>query len=522
MRTLLTLLLALGYLATAHAADHEHEHLEALRKGHIDLLVLYEEDEGLHMAIAAGEHDHDHEGEVFLTRFDSHGEGDDHDHDHDYEELDHVEIVGGPKAAQAIPAGSEFAFLGEAGLFVYILPQAEIEGLPFLGLNTEELNATLFSTDPVVTLTDIEGPGDFALYQVDSFAQPIVYIDSTSETVDNVTLPIGTHVHMNWAFTAPGEYELTFEVSATLANSTLITSEPQTVHFHLVGQPTFIHEGETVVALEYYVEDGLEFVLLAGEHEHDHDHSHDYDHDHDHEHDHGEEMYLEDAVIVLGGYAFSTVPDNSDFSFLGAPGAPIYLIGQQEMEGVPYLGWDSDDLDAETFTGDPIIELHEVEGPGDLFLYSVDAFGNVTVVWNSTDAEEDVLTLPAGSHAHLNLAVTEPGTYELELHGKAVLAADSSEVEAETVLTLKAGGYEGFLGHFEAITPVWIAAETGGVLYTSEWPWLWSMTNGWVYAFGYGGPNQFYYHGMAGDWMWTSPEVFPSYWSFGDGDWFIW
>ena len=526
--SLLALSLASLSLADSHASgddhDHEHAHGEALRAGHMDLLVLYEADEGLHLAIAAGDHDHAHDHGTMDTGH----EGDAHDHDHEHIDLDDAEIVGGAAAVQVTPDGAPWAFLGGPGRFVYVLPQSEVEGLPFLGLNAEELDAAAFATDITLTLLAVEGDGSFALYQVDAFGQPLVHIDSNDAMADSVTLPLGTHVHMNWAFSAPGEYELVFAVSGTLTDGTTLVSEPQTVEFHLIGQPTYVHEDHSYVALAYDEDHGLEFSLVI-----DDDHAHEEEHgeeghsdamgsdDHDHEHEHGEGIHPADAIVVLGGYAVASVPDNAALSFLGAPGSLIYLIGQSEAEGVPYLGWDAEDLHAEDFMGDPVIELHDVEGPGALFLYAVDAFGGVTVIWDTTDALEDALVLPIGSHAHYNLAVTAPGTYHLDLHAEATLA-DGDEVETHTEVTLQAGGLEGYLGHFDRTLPDWVTAETGGTFYTGEWPWLWSDTHGWLYAAGDGGPNHLYYHHADGTWLWTSPAVYPLYWTFGGDDWLTW
>jgi surface-anchored protein len=428
--------LALFISTTGFAAGHEEGegHHEALRSGHVDLLVLYEEAEGLHLAIAAGEHEHEHGEEA--------GHSEEEGHEHGYEELDHIEIVGGPKASQVIPEGAAWSFLGAADTYTYVFPQSEIEGLPFLGLNTEELDGALFASDPTLTLTGVEGPGNFALYQVDAFGEPLLLIHSTRETDNTIALATSSHVHMNWAFSVPGEYKLTFLIDATLADSTPITSEPQVVTFHVVGQPTYIHEGETVVAISYETDHGLEVMLMAHEEHHEEDHAEEAgeeDHGHEEDHEHGEGMVPADAVILLGGYSVMTIPESGNLAFLGDAGAPVYLLSQSEMEGVPFLAWDTDGLNPADFSGDPVLELHHFEGPGNLFLYALDAFGEPTVIWNTLDPGEDALTLPIGSHAHYNLALTQPGMYELEIHVKATLT-DSTEVEAPVTLILQAGG----------------------------------------------------------------------------------
>jgi surface-anchored protein len=466
------------------------------------------------MVIAAGEHDH-HE--------DEHEE---EGHEHGHEPLDHAEIVGGPKAVQISPDGAAWSFLGGPDRYFYVLPQSEISGLPFLGLNSEELNGEDFATAPTLILTSVEGPGDFFLYQVDAFGQPVVIMNSADSVEDSYVLPLGTHVHMNWAFSEPGEYELTFDVSATLTGGTQLVSEPQVVHYHIVGQTTYIHEGHADIGLHYEADHGLEFFVAAdGEHHHgeeEHEEAHDHeDEAHDHEHEHGEEMHPADVTFLLGGHAMMVIPDEADYAFLGEAGMPVYRIGQQPEEGVPFAGWSAEELDPAVFTENISIELHEVNGPGAVFLWEVDTFGAVNIFWDSTDPAEDILSLPAGIHRHYNLAVTQPGIYELEVHAEGTLVA-GGDVEAHTVITLQAGGLEGYFAHFERIAPSWIDAETGGWLHSANWPWLWSPEQGWIYAWGNGGPAHYYFRAEDSAWLWTTPDVFPYYWDFQGTEWIPW
>lgn len=511
-------LIALMAFATSTVAADEHDHREALRDGHVDLLVLYEAEEGLRMAIVAGEHEHDHDHDQ---------QEDDHEEEgHEHEELDHVEIVVGPKAVQFSSFGAAWSFLGGADRYIYVLPQSEITGLPFLGLNSEELNGEDFAAAPTLTLTSVEGPGDFFLYQVDAFGQPLVVMNSADSGDNSYSLPLGTHVHMNWAFSEPGEYELTFDVSATLTGGTQLVSQPQVMHFHIVGQTTYIHEGHADIGLHYEADHGLEFfIAVDGEHPHgeeEHEEAHDHEVEaHENKHEHGEEVHPADVTFLLGGYAIMVIPDEADYAFLGEPGRTVYRMGQQPEDGVPFAGWNTEELDPAVFTETISLELHEVDGPGALLLWEVDTFGAVNVIWDSTDPAEDILSLPVGIHRHYNLAVTQPGTYELEVHAKGSLVVGGN-VEAHTVLTLHAGGLEGYFGHFERNAPNWIDAETGGWLHTANWPWLWSPDQGWIYAWGNGGPVHYYFHAEDSAWLWTTHEVFPYYWDFQGTAWAIW
>jgi anchored repeat ABC transporter substrate-binding protein len=64
-----------------------------------------------------------------------------------------------------------------------------------------------------LTLLGLRGPGRFYLYQTDTFGEPHVYFNTADgiSSSDTLTLPHGSHTHLNWAFTAAGRYELTLK-----------------------------------------------------------------------------------------------------------------------------------------------------------------------------------------------------------------------------------------------------------------------------------------------------------------------
>jgi hypothetical protein len=307
-------------------------------------------------------------------------------------------------------------------------------------------------------------------------------------------------------------------------------------HSHDDHGPLVNHfDGHADIMLVDDPDHGFEFLIALEEHDHDHDHGHGEEddphddpahddhggHTDDHGHDHGDGHHPDEVRFILGGFAVSTVPDNAGYAFLGDPGRRIYLSPQQPTDGVPFIGWNTEALDTAVFDNGVEIELHGVEGPGTVFLYEVDGFGAVTVRWDSGDPGEDALTMPAGIHRHLNLAVSEPGTYELELHARADLSTGST-VEAHGHVILQAGGMEGFMGPNLQLHHDWLEAETGGLLYTAGWPWVWSPEEGWLLAWGDGGPIHYYFRDRDATWIWTSPFIFPWYGTLDDTDWGIW
>lgn len=129
-----------------------------------------------------------------------------------------VVLVVKPEAKLAVPDDPAYAFLGAPGADVWVLPEVEDPNLLFAGLATEELEPGAFVGDSVkVRFVAICGPNGVSLFQTDPAGQPVKAVDSEDGLADVLTLPVGTHAHYNWAFEAPGTYQLSYVVSGKLA-----------------------------------------------------------------------------------------------------------------------------------------------------------------------------------------------------------------------------------------------------------------------------------------------------------------
>ena len=114
-------------------------------------------------------------------------------------------------AIMTAPDSADYPFLADvAGKPVYVVPQTQNPGVVWLGWNTQ---------DPAVTATidrgltmrvgPVSGPGRAWLFlQSGTFGKPLLLADSTAAPGD-VWIDSGTHVHANWAFSAPGTYTAT-------------------------------------------------------------------------------------------------------------------------------------------------------------------------------------------------------------------------------------------------------------------------------------------------------------------------
>lgn len=118
-----------------------------------------------------------------------------------------------------VPAGSQFEFLGPAGSDLWLLPQAQQQGIVWPGWNTQDPSVTSVATGPVTwRLLAVDGPGSFALFLTGSFGAPEVIFDSDVALPQQHPVALGTHVHGNWAFTRAGTYRLEVEMSAPTAS----------------------------------------------------------------------------------------------------------------------------------------------------------------------------------------------------------------------------------------------------------------------------------------------------------------
>jgi len=114
------------------------------------------------------------------------------------------------------------AFLGD-GERVWILPQNEAPGLLNLGIGTSGIAGGVFQGNRIrLELHQLEAPGDLAVYTTSAFGVPVGYWvsrDGVDPSVDVLEMPaINAHLHVNWAFTAPGVYRVGIVASGIRAS----------------------------------------------------------------------------------------------------------------------------------------------------------------------------------------------------------------------------------------------------------------------------------------------------------------
>jgi surface-anchored protein len=120
------------------------------------------------------------------------------------------------QAHTTVPFGAAWNFLGSAGSSTWILPNTENPDLLFLGIGAEEIESGIFAGDSFsLALKGVSGPGNFALFDLDTFGNPTVRWNSGDgfTGADLLSVVTGGHSHFNWAFSAPGDYIVTLEAS---------------------------------------------------------------------------------------------------------------------------------------------------------------------------------------------------------------------------------------------------------------------------------------------------------------------
>ncbi|MBM3844738.1 MAG: DUF3466 family protein [Verrucomicrobia bacterium] len=143
-----------------------------------------------------------------------------HDGGNDVEyAVDEAVLAVGTAAEQPIPDALAFSFLGRPGYSTWVLPAVQNEELLLLGLAAEEIETGIFVDDQIrVELVAVEGNGNFALYSVDALGLPLIHMNTSDgyDDQDAFTVQAGSHVDLNWAFSAPGTYRVGFRARATL------------------------------------------------------------------------------------------------------------------------------------------------------------------------------------------------------------------------------------------------------------------------------------------------------------------
>ena len=96
-------------------------------------------------------------------------------------------------------------------------------------------------------------------------------------------------------------------------------------------------------------------------------------------------------------------------------GSFYYVFPATENATVPFIGFGTEELSAGDWTGDLTLSLTGASGPGSFSLFSIDSFGAVSTLMDSSDgfSTVDAITLAPETHTHHTWAFSQQGSYSL-------------------------------------------------------------------------------------------------------------
>jgi len=162
------------------------------------------------------------------------------------------DVILGVGAAAFTTTPAALSAFAPVGSSLWVLPKTQQPDLLFLGFGTEELNPADWIGNISLTLTSVNGPGNFGIYDVGTFGNIQIRMNSADGISGNETLQLqpGSHSHYNLTFTAPGTYSIGLQASGTHLTGGLITSDPANYVFTVVPEPgTYALMGLGLVAL---------------------------------------------------------------------------------------------------------------------------------------------------------------------------------------------------------------------------------------------------------------------------------
>ncbi|OLT52609.1 hypothetical protein BJF88_13375 [Cellulosimicrobium sp. CUA-896] len=345
-------------------------------------------------------------------------------------------------AATPVPAAG-YDFLGEPGDEVFVLPSSQTEGLPWPGWTTERLEKSL---PEGVTASDLryeieaDGPGSVSAWAGGLGGSPRIHFDSGDGGPDAVPVDVGAHVHTSWGFTEQGTYTLRVTAKGSLSDGTQLTSDTETYTFQVgESQPdpdpgpdpgtdpgpdpgtdpsdpnrTFVLDRGHVDGFETTYDAASEQLVLSVK-----DDTRIYE---------PRSAYRSPSDVTIA-YAdqrgVQRLPAaEGAWSFLGEHGGTEAWVGTQsgdQQEYLPWVGWSTErllgSLEGTGITpapGSPVTLDVAVEGPGDVFTFQTDSFGNpVNRYVDTTRSARGTIPVTANAHVHTNWVFTAVGDYRL-------------------------------------------------------------------------------------------------------------
>ncbi|MCD4549206.1 TIGR03773 family transporter-associated surface protein [Schaalia sp. lx-260] len=123
--------------------------------------------------------------------------------------IDPAQLVFAVGTPAQLKAPAALSFIATEGSDVWMIPSTQIQGVPWLGMNSQREEIVNGTQGGVTfTLESVNGPGKFAVFNAGALGSGVgTHVFDAPGSM--YTLPANTHAHQNWVFTQPGTYKVT-------------------------------------------------------------------------------------------------------------------------------------------------------------------------------------------------------------------------------------------------------------------------------------------------------------------------
>jgi surface-anchored protein len=189
----------------------------------------------------------------------------------------------------------------------------------------------------------------------------------------------------------------------------------------------------------------------------------------------------EDVTLKVKESAFT---DQIPAHFPGSPSG--YLLPLTQDQDLIWPGWDTNGTAGSGFT-DVSINVTEVEGPGEVYLYTLRGFGTVTpLLTNGSLKFPGTLREAAPAHTHAQWTFTKKGVYELTANAVATNPATGQTITSAThTYTFQVGdapiaptvSIAALSGHYHSGSPVRLTATSVPAATDAQYAWYIQRTD---------------------------------------------
>lgn len=137
--------------------------------------------------------------------------------------LEDVVFAAGDAAQMQLPQDEAYGFIQATPTnTVWVLPQTQVPGVPWLGWSTQSPGLVKQSQQGVtLKFLGHQGPGQVSMFlQAGGFSKPNVLWNSAITSPQPMWVDRNTHAHANWVFTQAGAHLVAMGVSITLPDGT--------------------------------------------------------------------------------------------------------------------------------------------------------------------------------------------------------------------------------------------------------------------------------------------------------------